>query len=330
MRSRDAGTAGAIAGHPGATGWQDQPGPVLAGAICPSSLQQSPARYEPMHQPSGDSGRGRDWRPDSRAEDRRGSRRREAKRTGPVVPPTQYELPFLVLGKRRLNHRTVELRLGPRSRRLAFVAGQYLLLSDPDGQIEPRSYSIANRPRPDGSLTLLVTQVPAGQCSTWVCGPLAVGDEVLVDGPFGDFFPGPQDLGAGVYLAGGVGVAPILALLEDTLDSPGSADVHLLCSVRSEDDLLCRDQVQMWQRRYPRFHFMRTLTRSRGQLPLGRLPPLLPALLGSLAQVSSFVAGPEGFVDGCAAAALSLGADPSRLHTEAFFPNPSPWGPAPP
>ncbi len=245
------------------------------------------------------------------------------------MPPAQYELPFRVAGKLRLNLRTVELRLAPLARRLGFVPGQYLLLSDPDGQVEPRSYSIANRPRPDGTLTLLVTQVPQGQCSSWVLGTLAVGAEVLVDGPFGDFFPGPEDFEATVYLAGGVGMAPILALLAEALASSGGADLHLLGSFRSEDDFLGREQVRRWQRRHPRFHFTRTLTRSSEQLPLGRLPPLLPELLGSLEKVSNFVAGPEGFVDSCAATLLSLGADPSRLHTEAFFPNPSPWGAAP-
>ena len=263
-------------------------------------------------------------------EDPPGRARQEGRRRSPRVPPAEYELPFRVAGKKGLNPRTVELRLAPLAQRLPFVPGQYLLLSDPDGQIEPRSYSIANRPRPDGTLTLLVTQVPGGQCSGWVLGRLPAGSEVLVDGPFGDFFPGPDDWEARVYLAGGVGMASILALLEEALSSPGEAELHLLCSFRSEEDFLGRERVRRWQRRHPRFHFKRTLTRSSGQLPLGRLPLLLPRLLGSLAQVSTFVAGPEGFVDSCAAVLLSLGADPARLHTEAFFPTPSPWGPAPP
>ena len=307
-----------------------QAGPVLGGGPCRPSSRMSPSGRLPELQPGRGSGQEHRRKPDRVGEDPLGWVRQEEQRRGPRVPPAQYELPFRVAGKRGLNPRTVELRLAPLARRLPFVPGQYLLLSDPDGQIEPRSYSIANRPRPDGTLTLLVTQVPGGQCSGWVLGTLPAGAEVLVDGPFGDFFPGPEDWDARVYLAGGVGMAPILALLEEALGSPGEADLHLLCSLRSEDDFLGREQVRRLQRRHPRFHVTRTLTRGSGQPPLGRLPPLLPALLGSLAQVSTFVAGPEGFVDSCAAALLSLGADPSRLHTEAFFPTPSPWGPGPP
>lgn len=301
----------------------------------PGRTVRSPS--QPFHpgrglerQPSHSRAQQRLGKRDRAAEERPGEVRRGAARLGATVLPAQYELPFKVARKAKLNPRTMELRLAPLGQRLAFVPGQYVLLSDPDGTIEPRSYSIANCPRPDGILTLLVTHVPGGQCSSWVGGVLVVGAEVVVDGPFGNFFPGPQDVEAAVYLAGGVGLAPVLALLEEALGSSGSAALHLLCSFRSEEEFLGRDQVQKWQHRHPRFHFTRTLTRSSGEPPLGRLPSLLPALLGSLAQVSTFAAGPEGFVDSCSDTVLSLGADPSRLHTEVFFPTPSPWEPTPP
>lgn len=328
MRRPHPAAAGAGAGRLPAPCRADQAGPVRPRGASRSSPGMSPPGRAPNRQPGRGSGQEHRRMPDRAGEDRPGWIGREEQRPGARVPLAQYELPFRVAEKARLNLRTVQLQLAPLAHRLDFLPGQYLLLSDPDGRIEPRSYSIANRPRPDGTLTLLVTQVAAGQCSSWVWEALPAGTEVLVDGPFGDFFPGPEDWEATVYLAGGVGMAPILALLEDALGSPGGADLHLLCSFRSEEDFLGREQVRRWQRWHPRFHFTRTLTRGPGQLPLGRLPPLLPALLGSLGQVSTFVAGPEGFVDSRAAALLSLGADPSHLHTEAFFPNPSPWGAA--
>lgn len=238
----------------------------------------------------------------------------------------QYDLAFRVAQRRALNYRTVELCLVPLASPLRFAPGQYLLLSDPEGEILPRSYSLANRPRPDGALSLLVTEVPAGQGSRWICRRLAVGDQVVVDGPFGDFLPGPRDVPAVLYLAGGVGVAPILALVEEALAYPGDAPLTLLLSVRGEADILAGDRLQAWQREYPRFRLIRTLTRGPGAPPRGRLPALLPGLVHSLAGVSVFVAGPEGFVDACATAALALGADLARVHTEAFVSDPKPWG----
>ncbi len=240
--------------------------------------------------------------------------------------PVQYDLDFRVAQRRALNSRSVELRLVPLAKPLQFVPGQYLLLSDPEGEILPRSYSLTSRPRPDGTLSLLVTEVPAGQGSRWICRRLAVGDRVVVDGPFGDFLPGPRDVPEVLYLAGGVGVAPILALVEEALAYPRNLPLTLLLSVRGEADILAGDRLQAWQREYPRFRFIRTLTRGPGDPPRGRLPALLPGLVHSLAAVSVFAAGPEGFVDACATAALALGADLARIHTEAFVSDPKPWG----
>ena len=57
----------------------------------------------------------------------------------------------------------LELLLRPLDGSLEYVPGQYVLLEDRDDTVAPRSYSIANAPRPDGALSLLVTRVPGGQ-----------------------------------------------------------------------------------------------------------------------------------------------------------------------
>ncbi len=236
------------------------------------------------------------------------------------------EAPFRVISKLALNRRTVAVRLAPLEAELHFQAGQYVLLADLQGEVEPRSYSVANVARPGGELDLVVTVMPGGQASQWVHQRLAVGDKVLVSGPYGNFVRGSVDGGPTLYLAGGVGLAPILALLEEALSSAQSAPLRLILSARTKADVIFRSQLLGWQARHSNFRFIRTLTRASGEPPLGRLPAQLPQLLGSLAEESVFAAGPEGFVDGCAEAVRQLGASPRRIHTEAFFLEPQPWG----
>ncbi len=236
------------------------------------------------------------------------------------------EAPFRVTSKRGLNRRTTAVRLAPLEAALHFHAGQYVLLADLHGEVEPRSYSVANAARPGGELDLVVTAVPGGQASQWVHERLAVGDKVLVSGPYGNFVRGSADGGPTLYLAGGVGLAPILALLEEALSSAHSAPLHLIFSARTEADVIFRSQLLEWQERHSNFRFIRTLTRASGEPPLGRLPAQLPRLLGSLVEQSVFAAGPEGFVDECAGVARQMGVQPRRIHTEAFFLEPQPWG----
>ena len=69
--------------------------------------------------------------------------------------------------------------------------GEYVLLEDSMRQIPPRSYSIANAPRPDGLISLLITRVAAGTTSVWVHDQLRRGDEVTVTGPYGTFVADP-------------------------------------------------------------------------------------------------------------------------------------------
>ena len=236
------------------------------------------------------------------------------------------EAVFRVISKQALNRRTTTVRLAPLEAELHFRAGQYVLLADGEGEVQPRSYSVANAARSDGELNLVMTLVPDGQSSQWVSERLEVGDKVLISGPYGNFVRGSADLGPTLFLAGGVGLAPILALLDEALSSGLTAPLLLIFSARTQADVIYRSRLLEWQEEHTNFRFIRTLTREWGEPPLGRVPTLLPRLVDSLAKRSVYAAGPQGFVDACAVVARELGVQSRRLHTEAFFLEPQPWG----
>lgn len=237
---------------------------------------------------------------------------------------TAPERHFSILAKSMATPRMVQLRLHPLDSKMTFQAGQYLVLTDARGLVPPRSYSMANAPRRDGTIDLLVSPVEGGETSGWIRNDLAVGDEVSVAGPYGTFTTGLLDSGPRLYLAGGAGLAPILALLEGTLET-APLDTCLIVSARTESDVACRSRLLEWQASRPWFRFLRTLTRAEGPPPLGRIPTILPGLFPKLDGYSVFSAGGPGFVDACAAAAIRLGVAEGRVHTEAFFSEPQPW-----
>lgn len=252
--------------------------------------------------------------------------------SGPLGPfeAAEERAPYRALAIERRTPAIAELALAPLERALVHKPGQYVLLEDAGGAIAPRSYSIAGAPRPDGRISLLVTRVAGGQASTWVHSGLAVGERVRISGPYGAFVDEPAGAAPALFLAAGSGLAPVRALLEAERAAPRRRALTLVFSARTHRDLLDADRFAAWQQRDPRFRFLRTLTREAGPPPTGRVPSVLPELVGRLEDHDVFIAGASGFVTACARAAEALGAPRARIHTEVFYAEPEPWSGAAP
>jgi len=149
-------------------------------------------------------------------------------------------------------------------RPLAFSAGQWVNLHVqlPDGSEAKRPYSIANAPGPGGvssELDILVTHVPGGLVSPALTA-LEVGAEVGCDGPHG-FFVREQGTTGPVLLVGtGSGLAPLRAMAQEML-ADGAAAVGLLFGVRSQADILFREELEGWAQDHRAFRLDVTLSR---------------------------------------------------------------------
>jgi CDP-4-dehydro-6-deoxyglucose reductase len=237
--------------------------------------------------------------------------------------PSSEQAPYRVAAAFPRTPTIVELRLQPVGEPLGYRPGQYVLLEDEEGAIAPRSYSVANPPRPDGEISLLVTRGPGGQASTWIHG-LAPGQAVRVSGPYGTFVDDTSAMAPALFLAAGSGLAPIRALLEAALTSRRREALTLVFSARGEGDVIDHERFARRQRREPRFRFIRTLTRESGPPPRGRIPEILADLIDGLGGDDVFVAGTSGFVTACAAVAEALGAAHAHVHCEVFYDEPRP------
>jgi NAD(P)H-flavin reductase/hemoglobin-like flavoprotein len=127
----------------------------------------------------------------------------------------------------------------------AFYPGQYLTLETPHRARLWRPYSIANAPRPDGTLELHVRAVPGG----WVSGALVrhtgVGDRLRLGPPQGGMQVDPESDRDLLFVAGGTGVAPCKAMVEHLARWNAGREAHLFVGARRTDELyalaaLCR------------------------------------------------------------------------------------------
>ncbi len=218
-----------------------------------------------------------------------------------------------------------ELELVPCGPALRHRAGQYVMLDVRRPDAPERAYSVADAPRPDGTVRLLVTRCPGGPTSRWVHEGLGVGDVVSLTGPFGTLVLDPERDGPVLLLGAGSGIAPLGALAQTLVEDHPHRPVVVCFSGRTSADLLDRELLAELERRHPQLRYVTTLTREPSAPLHGHLPGLLPALVGDLAGWEVFVAGREGFVRECRAAARLLGAAATAVRTEEFFADPAPW-----
>ncbi len=133
---------------------------------------------------------------------------------------------------------------------IQYAAGQYALLSVPGCIEEPRSYSFATAAGPGGEqrVRFFIRRVPNGEMSGWAQGPV-LDTPIALEGPFGDFYlrDGSSPI---LCIAGGSGLAPIKALLEDALSFKNPRPVVFLFGARSQQDLYCLDDIKQLQQEW--------------------------------------------------------------------------------
>jgi CDP-4-dehydro-6-deoxyglucose reductase len=194
---------------------------------------------------------------------------------------------------------------------------------------KPRTYSIASAPDdeglpPDGLLEFFITRHDAGRASGWLHG-VELGAPLDLHGPYGNFRL-PKDTGRPVLcLAGGSGLAPILAIARRRLAAGFTHPMRLVLSVRDRSEAFALDALHALGRRHASFTWRVTLTRA-GDAPagwrLGRIPDWLADEFPDLSAWHVLAAGPPAFVDAGVAKARALGAPPDHILTDSFTPTP--------
>jgi ferredoxin-NADP reductase len=137
-------------------------------------------------------------------------------------------------------------------------------LTADDGYQAERSYSIASAPEDGSRVTLSVERVENGEVSPYLVDELRIGDTLELRGPIGGYFVWEATIGGPLLLvAGGSGIAPLMAMLRHRAATRSNVAVRLLYSARSEEDVIYRDELA----RLPRdgLATVYTLTRSQPQ-----------------------------------------------------------------
>jgi NAD(P)H-flavin reductase/hemoglobin-like flavoprotein len=197
------------------------------------------------------------------------------------------------------------------------AAGQYASIETPWYPRQWRYYSPANAPREDGTLTFHVRAVPGGTVSNALVHRARVGDMVRLGAPMGDMV-----LDAAVHndllcVAGGTGLAPIRALVEEVARRGGRHRVDLFLGARTGAELYGVDDMLRMAQRY---HWLTV----RGAVS----DEYVPGIRGSLPEVLAeygpwyhhdvFLSGPAPMVTSVRERLTLSGTSPDRIHYDPF------------
>jgi len=134
---------------------------------------------------------------------------------------------------------------------LEFRAGQYISL---ECKYQPRLwrvYSMANAPNSDGTMEFHVRALGAGWVSSALVRRLKVGDMIRLAAPMGSMTLDRRSTKDIVCVAGGTGLAPIKALIEELTRYNRTRWVHVFFGARDRDDLYDLAELNRLAARYP-------------------------------------------------------------------------------
>jgi ferredoxin-NADP reductase len=205
------------------------------------------------------------------------------------------------------------------------LAGQHVdvRLTAEDGYQAQRSYSIASPPD-DSRLAITVERLEDGEVSQYLVGELKVGDKLELRGPIGGYFVWkPGDARPLLFIAGGSGIVPLMAMIRQRALVGDMAPARLLYSSRNFEEIIYRTELERLAGAGNRLTVAHTLTRERPGGWTGYARRIDRDMVGDVAWPKEqsplvFVCGPTSFVETAAGLLVNSGYNPSWIKTERF------------
>jgi NAD(P)H-flavin reductase/hemoglobin-like flavoprotein len=182
---------------------------------------------------------------------------------------------------------------------LTYLPGQHVSVQTPHWPRLWRRYSIANAPRPDGTLHLHVRAIAGGLVSPALVHHVRAGDPLVLGAPEGTMTAktdSPRDV---LCLAGGTGLAPVKAIIEAITHAPAPGrrrEVVLYFGARRPQDLYDLADLQQMELAYPWLQVIPAVSDepARDDVMYGTVPEL--AAKATWADRDIYVSGPDAMI----------------------------------
>jgi Na+-transporting NADH:ubiquinone oxidoreductase subunit F len=208
---------------------------------------------------------------------------------------------------------------------IEFKAGQFVQFMVPEYELtdEPvyRAYSMSSAPQEKGLVELEIRLVPNGICTTYVHQYLKEGEEVTVNGPYGDFHLQHTDSPL-IFIAGGSGMAPIKSILLDMLARGIDRKATFFFGAVTLKDLFLVDYMREMERKLPNFSFVPALSEplaeERWEGETGLITDVVDRHLGPVENLEAYLCGSPGMIDACIVVLDKKGVSQERIFYDKF------------
>jgi NAD(P)H-flavin reductase len=221
------------------------------------------------------------------------------------------------------DRRTIDvsvLQVRPRAR-YDYLPGQSVSL---ETELRPRLwryYSPANAPRPDGLIELHVKARDGGPVSSALVRKVGVGDVLRLGPPMGHLALDPDSDRDLLLVAGGMGLAPLKAMIDQVARHGPPRRVDLFVGFRTEDQIYDRADLQKLQQENPWLTVTYAVSEDKiSSLEHGDVGDVV-LRHGPWTSREVFVAGPAVMVEDTVARLLQHGVRRERMSSEVFAPS---------
>ena len=232
---------------------------------------------------------------------------------------TSTSLSLRCIARRAETHDVASWQFEPLAGDLPSVlAGQCVTLHTMiDGQPHCRAYTLSSSPQ-DPFWQVTIKDV--GLVSHHLHQSLQVGDEIRVDGPFGDFHLTALPCERPLLLSAGSGITPMWAMLRDELAKRPDADIRFIHSARSPEDVIFASDLAALAEAHAGVRHALVLEQAPAAYPwVGRLTPaMLRELAPDLLARHVYLCGPAPYMAAVCTMLAELGLPAEQLHQESF------------
>ncbi|MDQ0380612.1 NADH:ubiquinone reductase (Na(+)-transporting) subunit F [Amycolatopsis thermophila] len=204
---------------------------------------------------------------------------------------------------------------------LKYFPGQYLDFAIP-GTDETRSFSMAGIPDTEGGLLEFVVKIyPGGLFSNFLDTGVAPGDRLEVTGPFGVFTLRDAPGAPLVFVGGGAGMAPILALLRSMADRGIDRKTTFYYGARRRRDLCFDKELHELEQTLPDFTYVPALSEPGDDDwdgETGMVTDVLRRRETDLTGADAYVCGPPPMVEAALELLPALGVADKRIFYDKF------------
>jgi len=208
---------------------------------------------------------------------------------------------------------------------IVFTAGKYIQFQVPEYELTSesvyRAYSMSSQPSRKNEVELEIRLVPNGICTTYVFEHLKVGEQVTINGPYGDFRL--SDTGArAVFIAGGSGMAPIKSMLYDMFERGDNREALYFFGARAVRDLFLVDEMKELEKKLPNFKFIPALSEPlpednwKGET--GLITDVLDRHITSGENTETYLCGSPGMIDAAVAVLTKNGIPEDKIYYDKF------------